>query len=111
MSKEKNEEYSLPCVYLVNNKGIQYYYSRENVGHFGVPKIIVPMGKFAPILDMDGKFGMCEVAFGVPVSNEQEADMLMNLFLNSDKFQNALNACKWKIFQIDYKLFKFLNVV
>ena len=51
MSETQDSKFAYPCVYLINNKGITYYYSKvKNPNHF-VPKVIISMGKFEPVLD------------------------------------------------------------
>lgn len=102
-----DETHTLPCVYTVSKKGIVYYYSCENKGHFGVPKVIIPMGRFQPINDFEGKYGMCEVAFGLPVKTKEEADKLLQ-FLESEYFLDIISACRWKTVQTDWRLFKYL---
>lgn len=110
MSKTKTDVYKYPCVYLVNKDGIRYYYSSTNKeGHFGVPKIIIPMGGFYPLLDSNGEYGMCEVAFGIPIASKEQGRKIMKFF-NSDRFKNILSACKWKTMQLDYRLFKYLKI-
>jgi hypothetical protein len=109
VKSEKNEEYNLPCIYLVNKKGIKYYYSNKNIGHFGIHKVIIPMGSYIPILDETGQYGMCEVAFAIPIKDKEYGESLMK-FLTSDNFRRILSACKWKTVQLDYRLFKYLNI-
>jgi len=110
MSKNKTDTYKYPCIYLANKKGITYNYSSVNDrGHFGTPKIIVPLGSFCPIVDNDGEYGMCEVCFGIPFSSAQERDKILRLF-KSEMFVRALDSCRWKTFQYDYRLFKYLNI-
>jgi Fe-S cluster biosynthesis and repair protein YggX len=110
LSVIETNEYKYPCVYLINKKGVTYYYSKRNdLGHFGVPKVIISMGTGLAILDKDGKYGMCEISFGIPIKNESEGTKLVEK-INSSEFQKLLLACKWKTVQIDYKLFKYLNI-
>jgi hypothetical protein len=78
------------------------------LGHFGVPKIIIPMGRFDPILDSGGDLGMCEVAFGIPINNVDGHKLYYAL--KSPWFMELLNSCRWKTVQTDYRLFKYLNV-
>lgn len=108
VSKEKTETHTLPCVYLVNKKGIHYYYSKEDKGHFGVPKVIMPMGRFQPINDYSGSFGMCEVAFAIKAVDKAECDVIIKA-LSDVKFKKVISACKWKTFQLDWRLFKYLR--
>jgi len=108
VSEEKTDEHIHPCIYLANKKGITYCYSSSNKAHFGIPKVIIPMGSFQPIMDFKGEYGMCEVAFAIIINSLEEGNHLMNLF-SSDDFLLILSACKWKTFQLDWRLFKYLN--
>jgi hypothetical protein len=109
MKPTKDNINKYPCVYLANKKGITFQYSSENIhGHFGVPKIIIPLGSFQPILDAKGEYGMCEVAFGIPIDSIDHGNKLMKV-LSSSTFMSLLSACKWKTMQLDYRLFKYFN--
>jgi len=109
MKNVKDGEHIYPCVYLVNKNGITYYYSKVNtMGHFGVPKVIIPLGRFEPILDVNGEYGMCEVAFGVPIKSKEHGEKIMKVLLSST-FKRILSACKWKTMQLDYRLFKYMK--
>jgi hypothetical protein len=108
VNENKTNEYRHPCVYLANKKGVIYYYAKSTPVHFGVPKVIIPMGSFVPILDSNGEYGMCEVTFAIPISSATEGKEIMRAF-DTEKFNNILSACKWKTFQLDWRLFKYLN--
>jgi hypothetical protein len=108
VSKTKTKEFKHPCIYLANKKEIIYYYSKSKAGHFGIPKVIVPMGSFQPILDDKGKYGMCEVTFAIPIDSKIEGEKIMAAFASAE-FKKLLNACRWKTFQLDWRLFKYLN--
>lgn len=107
VSKDKTKEFQHPCIYLVNKKGITYYYANSKPVHF-VPKVIIPMGSFIPILDATGEYGMCEVAFAIPIDSKKEGEKIVKA-LNSEAFKNVISACRWKTFQLDWRLFKYLN--
>jgi hypothetical protein len=109
MSEVKTDTHIYPCVYLINNRGVEYYWSsRNDRGHFGIKKVIMSMGTGKAILDYSGEFGMCEISFGIPISNKEEGEKLIAYFA-SESFKNILSAVKWKTVQIDYKLFRKLN--
>lgn len=110
MSQEETPEHKYRCIYLINKKGITYYWSSKDVGHFGIPKVIVSMGTGMAILDDKGEYGMCEICFGIPMENKEEGERIVNR-INSNEFQEILKACKWKTVQIDYKLFRYLGAI
>ena len=95
-------------LYLYNSSGPVYYYTDTKVGkHFGVPKIIVPMGKFFPILDLSGEIGTCEVAFSI-IGDEEYLRKVYEA-MNTKQFISMMEHCKWKVMQIDYRMFKYLK--
>jgi hypothetical protein len=109
LSEVETEEYCYPCVYLINNKGVEFRWSSYNdKGHFGVSKVIVSMGTGKAILDWEGQYGMCEISFGIPISSKEEGEKLVDYF-STEYFQNILQAIKWKLVQIDYKTFSYFN--
>lgn len=67
MSKEKIEKFKYPCVYSITIKdGIKCFYSSENKGHFGIPKVIWSNGGGTyPIVDNKGQYGMTEFAYAI----------------------------------------------
>ncbi len=105
----KDDTHPHPCIYLINKNGISLYYSASDKrGHFGTSKIVVSMGTGKSFLDIEGKYGMCEICFGLPIKNKEHGEALLK-YIQSENFLNILNACKWKTVQIDYKLFRFFN--
>lgn len=67
MSKNQNEEFKYPCVYMIYKNGsINSWYSNTNKkGHFGIPKIIWSNGMSTPIVDKDGKYGLTQFSFAI----------------------------------------------
>jgi hypothetical protein len=104
LSVEKDEQHTLPCVYLANNKGVVYRWASQDLGHFGVSKAIIPMGSYRPIWDGNGSLGMCEVAFGVLTEDKGVFDALC-----SEPFKAMIKHCTWKTFQLDWKMFRYLR--
>ena len=85
-------------------------YSKTNKnGFFGVPKVIFGESGInkSSILDLSGKYGMTQQAMAI-------TDKKVNLpkikkAIESDKFQEILNACSWSNFRIDWRLFTYLK--
>lgn len=105
---EQTDSHKYKVLYLASKDGYVYHYANvKKSPHFGVPKIIVPMGRFDPILDLKGEIGMCEVAFAIL----GDKSYLKNVYkaFKTKEFKDVLDACKWKVMQLDYRLFKYLK--
>lgn len=106
----KDDTHIFPCVYSMTKNGPIYKYSsKNNLGHFGIPKVIISCARHPyPIIDMDGEYGMCQNAFAIQVSSFEEANNIQKI-INSDAFKEILLATKWNNFQIDYRMFKYFK--
>ena len=109
-SKTKTLTHTYPLVHSTPKSGTRYYYSNTNDrGHFGIPKIIFGESGISDIIiDLDGKYGMTESAMAIRVKNKTEAEKLKKA-LESNEFQDILNACSWSNFRIDWRLFTYFK--
>lgn len=69
-AKEQDYKFQYPCVYTVRSpdKGNQptFYYSTKNdKGHFGIPKVIFAGGASGVFIDKYGEYGMTEFASAI----------------------------------------------
>ena len=51
---------------------------------------------------------MTESSMGIVVKNKSEAEKLKKV-LESNEFQDILNACSWSNFRIDWRLFTYFK--
>lgn len=109
MSKEKSDEFKYPCVYGMYQDGtISQFYSNEKSEHF-TPKVILGIGRYLyPLIDIDGRYGMTNNAFGIKVSSLEEAKNIKRA-IESDKFKEIIKATKWSNFQTDWRMFKYFK--
>ena len=95
MSKERVGKYQYPCVYMVrvNDEVINRYSSKNDVGHFGVPKFIWGNGGYAmgSLVDATGKYGLTEFAYGI-VDTPENLPLIKKAF-DSEKFRNLMRYC------------------
>ncbi len=85
------------------------YSSKNNLGHFGVSKVIFgESGIYDVIIDIEGVYGMTQHAMAIEVLNLAEAENIKKALL-SIKFKEILGACSWSNFQIDWRLFKYFR--
>lgn len=86
MNKERTNKFNLPCVQNVNvkNEISCFHYSSEDIGHFGVPKVIFGRKVSGVLVDKNGEYGMCQDCGGI-------VDKPKNL----DKIQQAMLSKKF----------------
>ena len=110
MSKVKTVLYQYECVHSTPKSGVRYMYSSTNKkGHFGVSKIIFgDSGIHAPIIDMNGTYGMTHHAMAIEIKNFEEGDAIKRA-LATDKFGEFIKSCSFSSFAIDWNIFKNLR--
>jgi hypothetical protein len=86
ISKEKNDINKYPIVYMVSYKNIPtfIYSSRNDRGHFGIPKVIWASGSSGVIIDYKGEYGL--TPFSAAISDEPENLENIKKALESEKF-------------------------
>ncbi len=110
VNEKKSNEFIFPLIHsTLINKTRYFYSSRNDKGHFGIPKIIFgDSGISNVILDLNGKFGMTQHGIALPIDNEKNG-LLLKKILESDKFKQFLNACLWSNFMIDWRMFNYFK--
>jgi hypothetical protein len=106
MSKEKNEKFKYPCVYIVNSKSeITFYYSSEKKDHFGIPKLIWSNGSITSLgsyIDDKGKYGLTQFAYAI-VDKPEFLDKIKIAF-DSKEFRKLMEYCAVGQYSINYKI-------
>uniref|UniRef100_A0A6C0K7Q2 site-specific DNA-methyltransferase (adenine-specific) n=1 Tax=viral metagenome TaxID=1070528 RepID=A0A6C0K7Q2_9ZZZZ len=110
IKKEKTEEYKYPIAHTNTQKGIGFLYTNDpSKGHFGVSKVLLNVNEQQyPVNDFEGKYGMSQLTFGIPISSKKEGDDIVTA-INSDKFKEIIKATKWGAFQTDYRMFNYFK--
>lgn len=94
MSRVKKDNFIYPCCYTIQkDETINLFYSSKNDnGHFGIPKVIWSNGKASsPIVDIDGTYGLTQ--FSYAIVDEKENLEKIKMAMNSDKFTKLMNSC------------------
>jgi hypothetical protein len=110
VNEKKTKLFKYPLIHSTTKKGIRYMYSKTNKnGFFGIPKVIFGESGInqSAILDMTGKYGMTQQAMAI-------TDVKGNLpkikkSIESNEFQEILDACSWSNFRIDWRLFTYMK--
>lgn len=113
MNKVKSKEHKYPIVHSITQKGVSCWYSNDNTkGHFGVPKVLLSFNRhqysYPEQNDYDGKYGMSQICFGLPIFSRQEGDDILKA-VDTDVFKTIIKFTKWGAFQTDYRMFKYFR--
>lgn len=85
VSKEQTEEFKYPCIYYTyKDSSLNLRYSSTNeYGCFNIPKVIWSQGISAPIVDVEGKYGINEFAFAI-VDEPKNLSFIQKAMLHPD---------------------------
>ena len=112
MSKVKTVEFKYPCIHWTGKTEpfIKYMYSSEKKSMFGVPKLIFSETRSVAnaVVDFQGQYGLTNQSIGLAISSQEEGEQIKKA-LESVKFNNFLEACRWSMFRIDYLMFKYFK--
>lgn len=110
VSKTRTGEYNLPIIHSMTKKdGLGFIYTKEDRGHFKVPKVILSLGRHQyPYNDYDGEYGMSNTTFGIPISSREEGEEIIE-FIDTDEFKEILKYSKWSTFMTDHRMFKYFR--
>lgn len=105
-----DDVYKYPVVHSITSTGLGIRYVKDNSkGHFGVPKVILNKNRNQyPINDFEGKYGMTEMSFGIPIQTKEEGDLIVRA-INSDRFKEIIKATKWGSFYTNYHMFEYFK--
>ena len=96
MSKEKTKEFCYPCLYSIKDDGsLTFKWSKEDRGHFGIPKVIFQVWHAAgpPYADHEGQYGMTQHAAAI-VDDPGNLDLIAKA-MDSDGFREVMKSCQF----------------
>lgn len=110
MRSAKDATHKYPVVHSMNRNGIVYWYSNvKDRGHFGEAKVLLNFNeKLYPVLDYEGKYGMSQFTFGIPVGSRSEGRRMVEA-LESRTFTEIVKATKWGAFRTDWRMFCYFK--
>lgn len=110
LSKKQSEKNKFPVVHGIVKDGLIIKYSdAKNPEHIGIKKVLLNFNeKQYPYVDYEGKYGMSQLTFGIPISSKIQGQQIKTAIL-SPRFQEILEATKWGAFQTDYRMFKYFD--
>ena len=105
LTKNKTKKFKYPIVHTITKKGLGLRYSQKKVPD-NRPKVLLNFNEQQyPYNDYDGKYGMTQLTFGLPIKTRAEGDRIVNM-VNTEEFKEIIKATKWSAFQTDYRMFK-----
>lgn len=109
LSKKKTAKNRHPIVHNITRRGLGLRYSKNKEIHFGTPKVLLNFNeKQYPYNDYEGKYGMSQITFGIPIKSKKEGEKIIDK-INSSEFQEIIEATKWGSFQTDYRMFSYFD--
>ena len=110
LNKEKIGKYKYPVVHSITQKGLTYVYADDKKrGHFGVPKVLLNFNEQQyPVNDFEGKYGMSQLTYGIPIKSKKEGDDIVKA-INTSEFKEIIKSTKWGVFQTDWRMFKYFK--
>ena len=104
VNKIKTKKFKYPVVYTVNRSNTPTFYwsSKNDLGHFGVPKLIWGNGATGAIIDDTGKYGLTQFTYAI-VDTKENLKNIEKVFL-SKEFQSLIFGCSVGQQSINYKI-------
>lgn len=110
LKARETTKYKYPVIHTITKAGLGIKYTDvANKDQIGIKKVILNFNeKQYPHNDFQGKYGMSQLSFGIPISSKKEGEQWIK-FINSDSFTRVLKATKWNAFQTDYRMFRYFD--
>ena len=110
LSKTKTKKKGHPIVHNITLRGLGLRYTgKKDKKHFGVPKVLLNFNERQyPHNDYKGTYGMSQLTFGIPIQSKDHGEKIIKA-IESEKFQEILEATKWSSFQTDYRMFSYFS--
>ena len=109
LSKKKSKKFRHSIVHNITKRGLGLKYAKERKKHFGISKVLLNFNeKQYPYNDFDGKYGMSQLTFGIPIKSKKQGEDIIRA-VNSPIFREILEATKWSSFQTDYRMFHYFD--
>ena len=113
LKDKKIGSYIYPVVHTITQDKITYWYTNDtSKGHFGVPKVLLNFNRHqynhSEQNDYEGKYGMSQITFGIPISSKKEGELILNA-VNTPEFKEIIKATKWGAFVTEWRMFTYFK--
>lgn len=110
--RQKQGVYKYPVIHSLTRKGLEegLLFTNDNtLAHFGVSKVVLNLNPNQyPVNDFQGKYGMSELSFGIPITSKKQGDDIIKA-INTDGFRQFIKATVWNTFAIQYQTFRYIK--
>lgn len=111
MSKVKDKKFKYPVAYTVMKKGTKFHYSsRNDLGHFGIPKLIWGNGEIDYIgseVDAKGEYGLTQFCYAI--ADDPTVLPSIKTAFDSPNFKRLMNMCAIGKFSVNEKVIGLLR--
>ncbi|MFM7855068.1 MAG: hypothetical protein ACKO96_24870, partial [Flammeovirgaceae bacterium] len=106
-SDKKNKQFQFPVVYTITSENVPTlkWSSKNDLGHFDVPKLIWSNGRISSVgslLDCEGKYGLTQFAYAI-TDTPKHLKQIKKAF-DSKEFRDLMYACSVGQLSINYKI-------
>lgn len=109
LTDKLTSKHRIPIVHTLTQQGVGLRYADNKSAEHFVPKVILNFNERQyPINDAQGKFGMSQLSFGIPIRSREEGQRIIR-GIESPTFQEILKATKWASYQTDHRMFAFFH--
>jgi hypothetical protein len=110
LTKRSTNIHKFPVIHTLTANGMGIRYAKhKSIKQFGIPKVILNFNeKQYPVNDYDGKYGMSQLSFGIPIRTKTDGERVIRC-METPVFQDIIKATKWGSFQTDYRMFKYFR--
>ena len=110
VSKIKSEIHKYTLIHTTTKNGINYRYStRNDLGHFGVSKLIWCITNFTNnIIDVEGNYGMTQSSLAIKIKDLDEGEIIRKCFLTK-RFAKFMDSIKYGNYDYEFRVFSYLK--
>jgi hypothetical protein len=112
----KTSEYKYPILHSIKQNGSKtIYYTNTKIPDvkkfipmFGISKVIITKGYPYTYNDYDGKYGLSNYSFGIPIKSRTEGELISNS-MKTPMFNKISSATKWNSGYTEQNMFKYFK--
>ena len=114
VSSTRDSLYKYPLIHSITRNGLKYKYSsRNDLGHFGVSKIVITLlpgvkNTCQHYIDIEGKYGMTSNVFGIEVDSVEYANKIATA-LSTEKFRIFKDAFNFHTRTLEFRSFYYFT--
>ena len=110
VSQEKSDLYKYTLIHTISNNYIRYKYSsRNDLGLFGISKIIFCISNFNnSLIDLKGEYGMTQLSIALQLKNGDDGKIIKKC-LSTQKFKNFISSISYSTYSYEFRVFNYFK--